>query len=76
MAVLSITVPAGDLSTTLASAAGEAGYTTDASGVKTMTVDFLKGKYRDQKRVEAQRTTAATVDAAVASANTNAAGIA
>lgn len=75
MATVSITVPAGDLSTTLASSAGESGYTADAAGVKNMVLDFLKQKYQNQKHVEAQRAVAATIDTAVNTAITNASGL-
>lgn len=76
MPTLSIDVPAGDRSTTLADAAAEAGYPRSAAGVKAMVTDFMRDKYREQKRLEAQRAVAATVDAAVTQARADADGIA
>jgi hypothetical protein len=63
----------------LRSAAAEAGFPsipTTASGVKAMVVDFLKQKYREQRRLEAQRQVAPTVDTADSQARTESGGIA
>jgi hypothetical protein len=48
------------------------GYPATAAGVKSMVTDWLREKYRAQKQLEAQRTVAATVDAAVTQAKTDA----
>ena len=75
MATLSIDVPNGDLLTTLIAAAVELGYPATQAGAKAMVVDFLKERYRTQKRLAAQRSVATTIDAAVTAARTAADGI-
>ncbi len=72
MATLSIDVPNGERVTVLIAAAAEAGYPATQAGVKAMAVDFLRGKYREQRLLDAQRSVAVTV----AAAQTDAEGIA
>lgn len=76
MPTLSIDVPAGDRSTTLAAAAAEAGYPATAAGVKAMALAWLREVYRRQKALEAQRSVQATIDAAVTAAQADAGTIA